>query len=264
MADADELFRAGDLEGARLALNEAAKKAPADQSVRMYLFQLLCLMGQWDKAKIQLRTLAGLSPEAQMLAVTYNMAIDAEMTRAKVFAGEEPPTLLSAGSTWAGDLAAALGAQAQGRVDEAEERRSKAFDAAPDTPGDLDGEAFEWIADGDARFGPSFEAIIQGRWGIVPFDAVEQIKSEGPRDLRDLVWLPAEVAFRSGQSVNAMLPVRYPGSEALEDAGLRMARRTDWRDESWGAAGLGQHEWSLGGGGEAGLLSLRRLNLRAT
>jgi type VI secretion system protein ImpE len=76
--------------------------------------------------------------------------------------------------------------------------------------------------------------------------------------------LPAEVAFRSGQSVNAMLPVRYPGSEALEDAGLRMARRTDWRDESWGAAGLGQHEWSLGGGGEAGLLSLRRLTLRAT
>ena len=85
MADADELLRAGDLEGARLALNEAAKRAPSDQSVRMFLFQLLCLMGQWDKAKIQLRTLAGLSPEAQMLAVTYNLAIDAEIVRAKVF-----------------------------------------------------------------------------------------------------------------------------------------------------------------------------------
>ena len=97
MADADELFRAGDLEGARLALNERWRRRPADQSVLMYLFQLLCLMGQWDKAKIQLRTLAGLSPEAQMLAVTYNMAIDAEMARAKVFAGEEPPVLLSAG-----------------------------------------------------------------------------------------------------------------------------------------------------------------------
>ncbi|HEY5289704.1 MAG TPA: type VI secretion system accessory protein TagJ [Caulobacteraceae bacterium] len=263
MADADELFRAGDLEGARIALIETAKKAPADQAVRMFLFQLLCLLGQWEKAKIQLRTLASLSPEAQMLAVNYNLAIDAETVRARTFAGDEPPTLLVSRSPWAGDLASALGAQAQGRLAEAEERRREAFAAAPDTPGTLDGVEFDWIADGDARFGPAFEAIIAGRWGLVPFDAVERIESEGPRDLRDLVWLPAQVAFRSGQSVNAMLPTRYPGSEAAEDAAVRMARRTDWRDESWGSSGLGQHEWSLGGGDDVGLLSLRHLAFRA-
>ncbi|MGH7025066.1 MAG: type VI secretion system accessory protein TagJ [Caulobacteraceae bacterium] len=262
MTDADELYRAGDLEGARSALTAAAKKAPADQAVRMFLFQLLCLLGEWDKAKIQLRTLASLSPEAQMLAVNYNLAIDAETARVRAFVGEEPPTLLVTTSPWARDLAAALGAQAAGRMSEAQELREKAFEAAPDTPGDLDGVAFDWIADGDARFGPSFEAIIHGQWGLVPFDAVERIQSEGPRDLRDLVWLPAQVAFRSGSSANAMLPARYPGSEAATDAALRTARRTDWRDEAWGPCGLGQHEWSLSGGDEAGLLSLRRMTLR--
>ena len=264
MADADDLLRAGDLEGARQALNEAAKKSPSDQGVRMFLFQLLCLMGQWDKAKIQLRTLSGLSPAAQMLVVTYNLAIDAEMVRERVFAGEEPPALLSTGSSWAGDLAAALGAEAQGRHAEAEERRAKAFDAAPDTPGQLDGVAFDWIADGDARFGPAFEAIVQGRWGLAPFDAVERIESEGPKDLRDLVWLPAQVAFRTGQSVNALLPARYPGSQNAEDAALRLARRTDWREAPWGQEGVGQHEWSLGGcETDAGLLSLRLLTFDA-
>jgi type VI secretion system protein ImpE len=259
VADADELLRAGDLMGARAALIEGARQAPSDQKVRMFLFQLMCLLGEWDKAQAQLRTLASLSAEAQMLAVTYNICIDAEKMRTEVFGGLCPPVLLVSSSAWGAQLAGALADLAQGRIDEGVEKRDAAFDAAPECPGQLDGVTFEWVADGDGRFGPSFEAIIQGRWGLVPFDAIQSITSEGPQDLRDLVWLPAEVMFRTGQSVKAMLPVRYPGSEASDDAAVRMARRTDWRDEPFGPAGLGQHEWSLSGGEDQGLLSMRRL-----
>jgi len=262
MADADELMRAGDLDGARALLIEQVKKAPADQSIRMFLFQLQCLSGEWDKAQTHLRTLASLSPAAQMLAVTYNMAIDAERVRSDAFAGKAPPALLVSSSAWAGDLVAALAAESRGEVKDAAAKREQAFDAAPDTPGEIDGVAFDFISDGDTRFGPAFEAIIAGRWGIVPFDAVESIKSEGPRDLRDLVWLPAQVAFKSGQSVNAMLPTRYPGSESESDTAIRLARRTDWRDAPWGTAGMGQHEWSLSGGEDVGILSLRHLSFR--
>lgn len=259
MADPDELLRAGDLQGARAALIETVKSAPADQPARLYLFQLQCLMGEWDKAQAQLRTLASLSPEAQMLAVNYNMAIDAERTRAEVFAGRAQPALLVGTSPWAGDLAAALGAFAQGRNEDGEARRDQAFDAAPDTPGEIDGKAFDWIADADARFGPAFEAVIRGQWGLVPFDAVERIESEGPKDLRDLVWLPATVAFKSGQSVNAMLPTRYPGTEAGGDGAMMLARGTDWREAPWGQSGIGQHMLSLSDGSDVGLLSLRKL-----
>jgi type VI secretion system protein ImpE len=262
MANPDELLRAGDLEGARAGLIDQVKRAPTDQSARLYLFQLQCLMGEWDKAQAQLKALASLSPEAQMLAVNYNMAIDAERSREAVFAGSGQPALLVGSSPWAGDLAAALGALAQGRTDEAIARRDQAFEAAPDTPGELDGRAFDWIADGDARFGPAFEAIIAGRWGLVPFDAIERIESEGPKDLRDLVWLPAVVAFKSGQSVNALLPTRYPGTAAQGDTSLALARGTTWRDEAWGQSGLGQHELSLSDGTEVGLLSLRSLVMK--
>jgi protein involved in temperature-dependent protein secretion len=258
MADADELLRAGDLDGARASLVESVRKTPQDQPARMFLFQLLCVSGEWDKALIQLRALAQLSPEAQMLAAAYSQAIEAEKFRAQVFAGGAQPALLVK-SPWAGDLAGALSALCQGRTEDAQALRDQAFDAAPDTPGDLDGAAFDWIADGDSRFGPAIEAIVAGQWGLVPFDAIEKIESEGPRDLRDIVWLPVQLAFKTGQSVAALLPARYPGSEARPDAAIRLGRGTDWLVQPWGQAGVGQHEWSLSDGTDVGILSLRRL-----
>ena len=262
MADADELLRSGDLDGARAALVEAVRGSPSDQQVRMFLFQLLCVLGEWDKALVQLRALAQLSPEAQMLAVAYGQAITAEQTREKVFKGETQPALLVKSSPWAGDLAGALAALTLGKLAEAEALRDKAFEAAPDTPGELDGRPFEWITDSDQRFGPAIEAIIAGQWGLVPFDAIERIESEGPKDLRDIVWYPVQLAFKTGQSVAALLPARYPGGATDPETSLRLARGTDWADQPWGQAGRGQHEWSLSDGTEAGLLTLRRLVFR--
>ena len=93
MSDANALLNAGDLNGARAALVDQVKRAPNDQQARMFLFQLFCLLGEWEKAKSQLRALASLSPEAQMLAVSYNQAIDAEIQREQVFAGQAQPAL---------------------------------------------------------------------------------------------------------------------------------------------------------------------------
>ena len=259
MSNADDLLRAGDLDGARQALVERVKRAPDDQPSRMFLFQLFCILGEWDKARAQLKVLTQLSPEAQMLAVAYNMAIDAEIEREKTFAGQSPPALLVNTCPWAEDLAVALNASVQGRDDDAQAARERAFEAAPDTPGQFGEQAFDWIADADPRFGPAFEAVIHGRWGLVPFDAVRKITSDGPQDLRDLVWLPVEIEFKTGQGVAAILPARYPGTRGETDANLLLARATDWRDGPAGPEGVGQKVWSLGDDDEIGLLSLRHL-----
>lgn len=257
MADADALFRAGDLMGARAALTDALKSNPADQPARLFLVQLLCLLGDWDKAAIQLRSLASITPEAAMLASTYGMAIEAERVRDKVFSGLAPPALLVSEHPWAGGLAAALALDSSGDAEAGAKRREQAFNAAPDTPGELNGQRFDWIADGDARFGPALEAIVNGRWGLVPFDVIESVKSEGPRDLRDLVWLPVQMRFLSGGSANALLPVRYPLLQADAPAELLMSRATHWRED---ATGMGQHVWSLSTDEEIDLLALRDLS----
>lgn len=256
--DADELLRAGDIDGARATLIETLRARPADEKARMFLFQLLCLVGDWEKARKQLEALASLSPEAQMLAVAYGQAIAAEAVRADVFAGHAPLESLIA-SEWVKGLAEAIHCYATGEAERGAELRDAAFDAAPDSAGTLDGESFEWLADADSRFGPAFEAIIAGRYGVVPFDVVERIESDGPEDLRDILWYPVQIAFRMGQSVAAFLPARYPGSEYAADPADRLGRATHWTDEPWGQAGSGQHLWMLSNGQERGLLSLRTL-----
>lgn len=259
MADADALLRAGDLTGARSALVEVVRSRPSDAQARMFLFQLLAVAGEWDKAKKQLQAMAQLSPEAQMLSVAYGQAIDAETTRAAVFAGTQRIDVLANADGWAGQLAEAIELLTTGSVEAGIAARDAAFDAAPDASGSFNGQAFDWIADADGRFGPAFEVIIAGRYGLVPFDAVEKIKCEGTRDLRDLVWLPIQLGMKSGQSIAAFLPSRYPGSETSTDTGEQLARATSWHTTGWGEAGRGQRLWTLSDGEDYGILSLKTL-----
>jgi type VI secretion system protein ImpE len=259
LADADALLRDGDLDGARSALIEIVRSQPSNEPARMFLFQLLAIVGDWDRARSQLGLLAQLSPEAQMLSVTYGQAVDAEKARADVFAGKTQMPVLINDDGWAADLALAIAAFAKGNVAVAEEARDRAFDAAPDTPGSFNGKSFDWIADADGRFGPSFEAIIAGKYGIVPFDAVSRITSEGPEDLRDTIWFPVQIAFKSGLSTAAFLPARYPGSENAADSAERLGRATAWTASDGGEVGSGQRLWTLSDGEDMGLLSLTSL-----
>lgn len=257
--DPSELLRHGDLAGARRALVEIVKSQPNDAQARMFLFQLLALLGEWDKARLQLNTLAQLSPEAQMLSVAYGQAIDAERERAKAWAGVGPVKVHAADEGWPLALASAIGHLARGEVSEGEAARDAAFAEAGDTPGQLDGVEFEWIANSDSRLGPAFEAIIGGVWGIVPFDRVSSITSSGVRDLRDLVWYPVEIMFRSGQSAAALLPARYPLTEAEGTDAERLGRATSWEGGASGDQPSGQQLFMLSGGEEIGLLDLRNL-----
>ncbi|EGI55447.1 impE family protein [Sphingomonas sp. S17] len=258
MNQADDRLRAGDLDGARAALIEVVRREPGNVPNRMFLFQLLALTGEWDKAKAQLGSLAQMSPEAQMLSVVYGQAIDAERQREAVFAGtlraEIHSTPAEGEAEWATPLAEAIQAEAQGRAEDAERLRQGAFDAAPDTPGHFDDAPFDWIADADPRFGPTLEAIIGGRYGLLPFDRVTEIVSEGPRDLRDIIWYPVEITLKSGPRIAALIPTRYPG--ASTDAAERLARATGWDAEGRGS---GQRVLVTSDDQDHGLLTLRSL-----
>lgn len=256
MADPHALLRSGDLDGARAALVEVVRNQPGYAEARMFLFQLFAVLGEWEKAELQVATLAKLSPEAQMLAVAYGQAIAAERDRAAALAGNGEVHVHAANDGWPLQLAESIGCLARGETARGAELRNEAFDLAVDTPGAIDGRTFRWIANADPRFGPTFEAIISGRWGIVPFEAIEKISSSGVRDLRDLVWFPVEIAFRAGRSVAAFLPGRYPFTELGGSPSEKLARVTGWNEAG---EGLGQQTFALSGGDEIGLLAIRSL-----
>ena len=49
----------------------------------MFLFQLLCVVGQWERALNQLNVASSLDPEALAMAQIYGEAVRCEAVRAK-------------------------------------------------------------------------------------------------------------------------------------------------------------------------------------
>ena len=114
-----------------------------------------------------------------------------------------------------------------GEIEQAQQVRDEAFEAAPATHGVIDDQPFEWIADADARLGPMLEAIVNGRYYWVPFDRIREIRIEAPADLRDAVWTPAYFTWANGGETVGLIPTRYPGTEASSrsEAALGAAHR---------------------------------------
>ncbi|ODU08351.1 MAG: virulence protein SciE type [Rubrivivax sp. SCN 71-131] len=245
-----------------VALKSEIRAAPAEASLRVYLFQLLAVMGQWRKSLEALQLAAQLDPKAQPMARTYREAIACEMLRADVFAGRRSPSILGEPPPWMGLLTQALERLGKGDAGAAAALRSQAFEQAPTSSGTLDDEPFEWIADADSRLGPVCELLVKGSYYWVPFAAIRSIGFEKPQDLRDFVWTACEVTLTSGGTLAGFVPTRYPGSETAADS-LRLARRTEWTDLGGEhASGLGQRVW-LADGDDHALLDARRLQLDA-
>ena len=261
MVKADELLASGNVAAARQQLIEEVRANPGDVGVRMFLFQMCALLGEWDRAKAQLETIAKLDPEARMLSVAYSQCIAAEAERAKVFAGEEPATIL-AKVEWGAALAAALQARQKG-AGNAEALYAQVFDTAPTTAGTTDaGRDFDWIADADPRLGPVTEAIIAGRYGLMPFCALESLTINPPLDLRDTIWIEAEFGLAQGARVAGFIPLRYPGSETADDAAIVRGTATDWVADGSGEHPLGHRLFAFSDGSEIPVQQLRELTLR--
>lgn len=230
MEQAEALLKAGDLDG---CLKEVTARIRADGSAiapRVFLFQLFCVIGEWERARRQLYILKDMDAGTIPMFEVYDTAIQCEHIRTAVFAGQRSPLMFGEPKQWVADLAAALAALAQGRKDEAERLRDQAFEAAPTTAGTINGNAFEWIADADGRLGPILEVFLNGHYYWVPINSIARISLEPPADLRDLVWAPAEFRWANGGEAVGFIPTRYPGSEAADDSRIRLSRLTEWEE----------------------------------
>ena len=234
-------LRSGDPAAALAQLQEQVRARPADPGLRVFLFQLLCVLGQWERALNQLTVASSLDPGALAMAQMYGEAVRCEAIRTAVFEGRKSPLIFGEPDRWLALLIESLLVMGQGEAARSEQLRQRAFEDAPVSTGDVDGRPFEWIADADSRLGPVLEAVINGRYYWVPFARLSRIDVEPPADLRDVVWMPAHLQFENGGETVALIPTRYPGSEASPDGLIALARKTVWQQSGADAHhGLGQ------------------------
>jgi len=199
--DALSLYRAGQLAAAIEALGEELKKQPLDAKRRIFLFELLCFAGDFDRAEKHLNVVSDASPQAAAGAMLYRSALHAERERQDMFA---------------------RGALPQGSAH-----------ASP--AGELNGQRFTGLTDADPRIGANLEAFIAGSYTWIPFAYIESIETEPPKRLRDLLWLPAILhttsAFRLQDLGEVLLPVIAPLSWKDSDDAVRLGRNTVWNDD---------------------------------
>ena len=258
---AERALREGDPAAALAELQSRVRASAADPKLRVFLFQLLCVLGEWERALNQLNVAASLDALALPMAQTYGEAVRCEAMRAQVFAGRKSPMVFGEPEQWLALMVEALLSEGAGRPEQGEVLRSQALELAPASSGRLDGQPFEWIADADSRLGPVLEAVLNGRYYWIPFNRLAGVTIEEPTDLRDCIWMPAHLEFTNGGDSVALIPTRYPGSELSSDGLIALARKTEWQEATPGNYhGLGQRLLATDAG-ETPLMDVRRIEL---
>lgn len=238
---AEESLKQGDLEGTLQKLQDQVRAQPAKSEYRIFLFQLLAVLGQWDRALTQLNVAGELDNAALAMVAMYRQVIACERFREEVFLGSRDPVIFGQPKEWIAILLQALKLTAAGQYAQSQELRSRAFELAPPVPGNIDGTDFDWLADSDLRLGPVMEAIVEGRYLWVPLEHIASVSIDKPVDLRDVVWLPAHFSWINGGECYGVIPARYPGPYNSDDSLLSLCRKTVWKDCGYDLfLGLGQ------------------------
>lgn len=257
--EAEAYLQSGDLEKTLAELKERIRKNPEKVALRTFLFQLLSVMGQWERAITQLNIAAEMDADVLLMAQVYRHALNCEVLRNSVFQGTRTPLSFGEPLAWMVWLMQIPGLLAAGQSKAAIDLRDQAFDAAPAISGRIDGQPFTWISDGDERLGPILEAIINGKYYWIPFERIRKIQIDKPANLRDVIWTGATFTWANEGQAVGLIPSRYPGSENEEDGALRLSRKTEWRDTGNNLfIGLGQRMLATDQG-EYPLLDIREI-----
>jgi len=197
--NAQELFRAGQLNEAIEKLGVELRENPTDAQRRIFLFELLCFAGNYARAEKQLDVLAQKGADAAMGTLLYRSALHAEQTRQQMFLEGTYPT-----------------------------------GPAPRTvTGTLNGAPFQSFTDGDVRIGARLEIFAAGQYTWIPLEQIASVRIEAPKRLRDLLWAPARIRtssdFRGIELGEVMLPALAPLSWNHDDDDVRLGRRTEWQ-----------------------------------
>jgi type VI secretion system protein ImpE len=254
-----QLIREGKLADALAALQDMVRQDAANAKHRVFLFQLLCVMGEWKRALNQLNVAGELDPATLPMVQTYREAIQCEALRGEIFKAAHAPLIFGEPTPWLALLLEAIRLDAAGEQARAAEVRAQAFDAAPASSGSIDGQPFAWLADADTRLGPVLEAIVNGRYFWVPMQRIRRIVFEAPADLRDTVWTPVSFTWANGAETVGLVPTRYAGTLERKDDALLLARRTEWSEEGHG---LGQR-MLVTDAGEYPLMDVRTIEFGA-
>ena len=228
---ARELFDAGKVREAERLLTAQLRERPSDRAARTFLFELLCIAGDYARAEKQLAVLASGGTDAETGAIVYYAALHAEKTRHELFANEAFPP-----------------------------------GAAVSVSGTLNGKPFQDLRDADPDIGPRLEVFAAGAYLWIPFEHLASVDMGAPQRLRDTLWAPALVqtapSFQGKDLGEVLIPAIYPFSWKSDDEAVWLGRATEWSADEEGREYPSGQKILLADGEEIPFLEVRSLEFR--
>ncbi len=119
MDEAKRLLDEGNLTGAIEALLNFVRSNPTDIPARIFLFELSCYSGVWDRADKQLDVIGHQDPNAMLGALIYRQNFKAERDRMRYFSDSLQPGILAPPPKYVEDLIRANNRLREGNTAEA-------------------------------------------------------------------------------------------------------------------------------------------------
>ena len=241
MTTAKELFDAGQLQAAIDELTDRVKANPTDTQQRIFLFELLLFSGDWDRAERQIDVIGHQSMEAGLGVQVYRDNIKAERDRSRLLSDGLRPHFITAAPAYVDLHMFAINRLREGNLSEARETLARAEEERPAFTGALNGQSFSDFRDYNDLVGPVLELIVKDQFTWLPFEQIKRIEISKPKNLRDLIWVPARIETTDGTNGDVYIPSLYEGSSTHSNDQVKLGRMTDWMNAGEGlylASGL--------------------------
>jgi len=197
MKQAQDLLKAGKLTDAIQAVIQTVRDHPTDDKARTFLFELLCFVGEYDRAEKHLDALLENKTETLHGSLLYKAALHAQRTRENFYANRE--------------------------------YKNTSASTAPAVSATINGKQYASVRDADPRIGARLEVFAGGSFMWVPFQHLERVEIEKPRRLRDLLWAPARVvsaATFTEDLGDVLLPAVTAEATRDESEAVKLGRET--------------------------------------
>jgi type VI secretion system protein ImpE len=225
-----ELLDAGRLDEAVQELTQQVRNRPADTRLRVFLFELLCFEGEFDRAGKQLEVIAsqGDGMDTELAIQVYRDLIAAEKTRQQVFHNGALPKFLLPPPPYA-DQYVMLVKKLAKTPREAVSLLAAAEEQFPAISGQLGDRSFSTFRDADDRVAPVLEVFHGANYLWVPIEQIRRLQVSEPKSLRDLIWAHARIETYEESVGDVFVPALYVDTPASRDSQVRLGRLTEWQ-----------------------------------
>lgn len=230
MNEAKILLDAGNLSEAINATLNHVRTKPTDITARIFLFELSCFSGDWERAEKQLDVIGQQDANAMIGSLMYKQNLKAERDRLSVFNEGLIPECLMLPPKYVEDLIISATHIRENKLGEARELLDKVEEERPAFACKVNGENSEDFRDYNDLTMCVFEANVKDSYAWLPFEHIEKINFMPVKSLRDMYWRQAEVEMTNGTKGEMFLPTLYVESFKNDDEKVRLGKVTDWRE----------------------------------